>query len=191
MTVRMYTLFWAFICCSYINTASAMLVTVEDTVFFCDGVSFEGSCELDTDFELVYPNIAATGDGTGILTLFGDFNDSDEFATVGGAPVLNNNPADDGFDNAGFGDVGKQYDTPIAMSLGVPQSGINSVLGTTSLLGLMISPRVSNLDLVSGRSYATFTVQYPSAAVPAPATLTLVGLGLAGIGWRAKRRKQL
>ena len=190
MTVRIYSVCLAFICCSYINAASAMIVTVQDTIFFCDGVQIGDSCALTTDFALVYPNIAATGDGTAVLEIFGDFDAENETATVGGAPLLDNNPDNDAFANDAFGDVGNEYVGPILIPLGfpVPQSGINNVLGTTSPLTFVISSAVQNLDL--GRAYATFTVKYPSAAVPIPATLTLVGLGLAGIGWRAKRRNQ-
>lgn len=190
-----------FLLTSIINIANASLISVEDTIFFCDeSSSLPGeSCGGLYSFTLDIPTLMATSAGTLTMELNGDFANELNFvnfsitgSSLNNQNLLNNIEADDLFGGVAF-DVGSlSYSNPLlTLDALISLSTLNNIAGRSINMTLMVSDGVNNLDELNGASFAKVKLAYQS--VPEPSSLLLFSLGLLAMtitGRVAKKEKK-
>lgn len=172
-----------FVSLSIAPNAGAGPITIESTVFICDGRMDGESCGGDYIFNLTVPSApAATGPGIVGARFFGNFESKD--ASVGVTSSLFPTLSVRLFS---VGDSGPNYDTVVVepdLSFGglmVPAVFINSFGGNTvAAASLNVSDDVTSRDLEVGeRAFVTLTVTYgTSTKLPTPVTLILLLVGV-------------
>lgn len=165
--------------------SSAGVITIEDTIFICEGRDDGESCAGEFMFSLDVPTVpSAVGPGIVGARLFGNFQDDNAFASI-------TSPEFPAFAaNIFEGSAGPNYDqVRVIDDLGaggfsVPSEFINLFSGSTfGLAKLEVSDGVLSRDVDTGApAFVTLTFTYETAEqVPAPATVLLLVTGLLAI----------
>jgi hypothetical protein len=192
-------LFFVLIAAPLVGTTPALSVTyVESFINICFASGgFGAPCDGVYVRTITDNFLTPTSDGTLTLEARGHFGllggvDGDVAVAVEGIELgifLNNNPDDDLFDNASFGDVGVAYGSPVTASAVLTLAQLEDIISD----GIIeITYTLIGMHDIFGNTYINASITYDGlAAVPLPAALPLFVTAIGGIGlfgWRRRRR---